>query len=538
MPELTPPTTAVPLSSLLLRADLGLRQVAGPPADEVSVYWVHTSEMADPVPYLLGGELLLTAGVHFAGRAAGEPAGGAGGDSAGDVAGTGDSGGYLEHYVARTVEAGAAALGFGLAPVHDTTPPALVAACDRYGLPLVEVPPRTPFTAIARAVWQAMAEARHRELRRITEAQQGLASAAARPDPVPAVLRQLAHHLDARAALLDPRGAELYAAGHAVTAEVHTALNALAAVVRPDRPGAPASATDAVGGTRLAAYALAGGGPGEGSPVLVLAAERRDFREQAIAAMAAVLLSLLTGPYRGAGDERRTAALVRLLLGGSPDEVAPLLAEASAADGTEPRWTVVHARRRGAEATAPASPPHGAERRREADLRGALAAGELAAALGTPLVDAGGGTLRALLPAGREVTARPGWTLGVSEPVPAGGLPTADAQAAAALRRAVANRAALDRHCSPRAGFASLVAEGEARAYAIARLAPIADSAALTGTLRTWISLHGSWDRTAVALGVHRNTVRQRIARACALLDVDLDDAEVRADLWFALRYV
>ncbi|MCQ4044586.1 PucR family transcriptional regulator [Streptantibioticus rubrisoli] len=501
MAELTPPTTAVPLSSLLLRADLGLRQVAGPPPDEVLLYWVHTSEMADPVPYLLGGELLLTAGVHFAG-------------GTGDAAANGgsDSGGaYLEHYVARTVEAGAAALGFGLAPVYDTTPPALVAACERHGLPLLEVPPRTPFTAVARAVWQAMAEARHRELRRITEAQQGLASAAARPEPVPAVLRQLAHHLDARAALIDPRGTELYAAGPPVSPEARTALDALAAVVRPDRPGAPASATDTVGGTRLAAYALAGGGP-----VLVLAAERREFREQTIAAMAAVLLSLLTGPYRGAGDERHTTALVRLLLGGSPDEAAALLTEA--ADGTR-RWTVVHARRRGAETEG-------------------RAAGELAAALGTALVDAADGTLRALLPEGREVTGRPGWTLGVSEPVPADALPTADAQAAAALRRAVAHRAALERHRSARGGFASLVAEGEARAYAVARLAPLAGSPALVDTLRAWLSLHGSWDRTAVALGVHRNTVRQRVARAAALLDADLDDAEVRADLWFALRYV
>ncbi|WP_269859287.1 PucR family transcriptional regulator [Streptomyces sp. RPT161] len=518
MPELTPPTTAVPLSSLLLRADLGLRQVAGPPPDEVLVYWVHTSEMADPVPYLLGGELLLTAGVHFAGGAAGAgEADGSGGSGTGSaVAGGGSGGEYLERYVARTVEAGAAALGFGLAPVHDTTPPALVAACERHGLPLLEVPPRTPFTAVARAVWQAMAEARHRELRRITEAQQGLASAAARPDPVPAVLRQLAHHLDARAVLLDPRGAELYAAGPPVSPEARAALNALAAVVRPDRPGAPASATDAVGGTRLAAYALAGGGPGEGSPVLALAAERREFREQTIAAMAAVLLSLLTGSYRGAGDERRTAALVRLLLGASPDEaVAPLT---EAADGAG-RWTVVHARRRGA----------------DTDER---AVGELAAALGTALVDAAGGTLRALLPEGRGVTARPGWTLGVSEPVPAGSLPTADAQASAALRRAVAHRTALERHRSARSGFASLVAEGEARAYAVARLAPLVGSPALVDTLRAWISLHGSWDRAAVALGVHRNTVRQRIARAAALLDADLDDAEVRADLWFALRYV
>ncbi|NED71172.1 PucR family transcriptional regulator, partial [Streptomyces sp. SID9944] len=56
-------------------------------------------------------------------------------------------------------------------------------------------------------------------------------------------------------------------------------------------------------------------------------------------------------------------------------------------------------------------------------------------------------------------------------------------------------------------------------------------------TLRTWLSLHGSWDRTAVALAVHRNTVRQRIARCAALLAADLDDPDTRMELWFALRH-
>lgn len=83
------------------------------------------------------------------------------------------------------MEAGAAALGFGVRPVHETVPRALIEACDREGLPLLEVGPETPFTAIARAVWRLMAEARHRELRRVTRAQQALATAAARPDPVP-----------------------------------------------------------------------------------------------------------------------------------------------------------------------------------------------------------------------------------------------------------------------------------------------------------------------------------------------------------------
>ncbi|MQT05241.1 PucR family transcriptional regulator ligand-binding domain-containing protein, partial [Streptomyces jumonjinensis] len=163
-----PPTPPVPLTALLAHEGLGLRRIAGPPAEDTVVHWVHTSEMADPFPYLLGGELLLSAGVLLT-----DP----------------------DAYVSRITAARAAALGFGVRPVHDTVPAGLAAACDRYGLPLLEVPPETTFTAVARAVWRLMAEARHRELRRVAEAQQGLATAAARPDPVPAVLGQLAARL-------------------------------------------------------------------------------------------------------------------------------------------------------------------------------------------------------------------------------------------------------------------------------------------------------------------------------------------------------
>ncbi|WP_169808188.1 PucR family transcriptional regulator ligand-binding domain-containing protein, partial [Streptomyces hygroscopicus] len=181
MNDRVPPTAPVPLATLLRHPALGLRQVAGARETDTPVYFVHTSEMEDPVPYLLGGELLLSAGVHCP-----------------EAAGAGT---YWDRYVARTVQAGAAALGFGIAPVHDTVPRALVEACDRHGLPLVEVPRQTTFTAVASAVWDAIAERRHVELRRVTEAQQSLATAAARPHPVPAVLRQLGQHLGAWTAL-------------------------------------------------------------------------------------------------------------------------------------------------------------------------------------------------------------------------------------------------------------------------------------------------------------------------------------------------
>ncbi|MEU6916588.1 PucR family transcriptional regulator ligand-binding domain-containing protein [Streptomyces olindensis] len=648
-----PPTPPVPLTDLLAREDLALRRIAGPAARDTVVHWVHTSEMADPYPYLLGGELLLTAGVHIP-----EAAG---------------SGTYFDDYVSRIVAAGGAALGFGVAPVHDTVPRALVAACDAHGLPLLEVPPQTTFSGVARAVWELMARARLAELRRVTEAQQSLASAASRPDPVPSVLRRLAQRLGGRAVLYGPEGAEIAGAGREPGGAAREALARLAEVVQPDRPAPPggrtppsgstsrhhsagarpgepgaarshaaqgpgpeadrsdptpatgpspwsrpgpdpaagnspasrpgptpttdpcptsgpasatdtgpaptsrpgpttghsptnrpgptpttdpcptsrpasatdtgpaptsrpgptpatgpspptrppasatgtrpsatsrpASATDTVAGVHLAVYAL-GSGPGF---VLGVATPHRAPGDHTIASVAAVLLALLTGDQRSGTGAARSAALVRLLLGAPPEEAASLL-------GGE-RWLVVHAR---------------------PDADGApdpVAASALGAALGSALVDPAGDVVRVLVPADREPAPLPGWTLGVSAAVAPADWPAADTQAARALARARATRAPLLRH-SDRPALADLVPPGEAAAHARALLAPVTAHPALTETLRAWLSLHGSWDRTAVALSVHRNTVRQRIARCAALLETDLDDPDVRMELWFALRQV
>ncbi|MFJ8308344.1 MULTISPECIES: PucR family transcriptional regulator ligand-binding domain-containing protein [unclassified Streptomyces] len=521
MPEPTaPPTPPIALAALLARADLGLRQIAGPP--DADIHWVHTSEMADPYPYLLGGELLMTAGVQLA-----DP----------------------DRYVSRVVAAGAAALGFGVAPVYEAVPPALVEACERHGLPLIEVPPRTTFSGVARAVWLLMARARHDELRRVGEAQRALAAAAGRPDPVPAVLRQLAGRLGGWASLVTAEGAVLYAAGAEPAGPALEGVRRLVRVVAPSAdlphpapsrkppavdgpaagrrargsapqpsPQAPEgleerpmgnppegpgkgrgggvapkalTATDSVGETHLAAYALAG----PRGLTLAVATAHRAPGDHTVSGVAAVLLTLLTAERQGADEAARSGALVRLLLGGAADEVAPLLG-----DGP---WVVVHARGQGA-------PPD----------------------LGTPLLDAGRDLVRGLVPAGVDVDPHPGWTLGVSAPAGIGALAVADTQAARALQRAEATRVPLA--CHRAAGFGTLMDPAEAAAYARELLAPLSDP--LRTTLRNWLSLHGSWDRTAVALGVHRNTVRQRIARCAALLGSDLDDMDVRTELWLALR--
>ncbi|MFF4367491.1 PucR family transcriptional regulator ligand-binding domain-containing protein [Streptomyces sp. NPDC001594] len=458
-----PMTPPVGLAGLLGERGLGLRHLAGPA--EAEVHGVHASEMADPSPYLLGGELLLTAGAELTGAGAAA-------------------------YVDRLARAGAAALGFGVTPVHEVVPAGLAEACERYGLPLVEVPPGTPFTAVARGVGRLMAEARTRELRRVTEAQRSLAAAAARPDPVPAVLSRLTAALGGWAALWEPgpRGAAGpggAAAGGEPGEEVRAALAGLALRVAP---GSPATATDSLGGTRLAAYAVGGG------RVLALATPGRAPGDHTIASVGAVLLTLLTasGP---AGAE--PAALTRLLLDGDPDAAL-----------TPGPWYAVHAR-------------GGADPR------------ALAAALGTVLLDPHGDGVRLLTD--REPAPQPGWRLGVSAPAAPAELRTADAQARRALTRAEASRTPLARHTDP--GVTGLVGEAEARAHAEALLGSL--SPTLRETLRAWLAHHGSWDRTAAALGVHRNTVRQRIARSAALLDdADLDDADTRMELWFALRWL
>ncbi|GGU35949.1 hypothetical protein GCM10010259_28160 [Streptomyces daghestanicus] len=547
-----PPTPPVPLATLLAREDLDLRELVA--AGDTVVHGAHASEMADPVPYLLGGELLLTAGAHGPGAA--------------------DPAAYWDGYAARITAAGGAALGFGVAPVHPGVPPELVAACAARGLPLIEVGPGTAFAAVARAVWQLMARERLAELRRIAEAQQSLTAAAGRPDAVPAVLHRLAARLGGRAVLYGPDGAE--AAG---TAEAPDP--ALAELARRVARSPSATATAVTGDEHLAAYALGGGRDGL---VLGVATPGRRSGDHTIASVAAVLLTLLTGRPGSRPGEPRTTALVRLLLGASPAEVAHLLGDGGTGDGTggtggradgagdrtdgasdrtdgasdrtdgagdrtdgasdrtdgasdrtdgasdrtdgagdrtdggaAALWYVVHAR-----PTGPAAPDP-------------VTAAALGAALGSPLVDPAGDVVRVLLPATREPAPQPGWTLGVSAPAEPAGWPAADAEAARALARARATRVPLLRHTG-RPALSALVPAGEAAAYARALLAPVAAVPALPETLRTWLSLHGGWDRTAVALGVHRNTVRQRIARCAALLGADLDDPDVRMELWFALR--
>ncbi|HJX44434.1 MAG TPA: PucR family transcriptional regulator ligand-binding domain-containing protein, partial [Geodermatophilus sp.] len=150
----------MPVTLADLVADPALGLVLHTPGSGVDrpVSWVHVSELADPTPFLEGGELLLTTGLALRGEAA-------------------------HAYVARLARAGVVGLGLGTGLGVDAVPADLVDAAEGAGLALLEVPHRTPFIALSRNVSAALAADEYAALARAATAQQELTRAALAPGP-------------------------------------------------------------------------------------------------------------------------------------------------------------------------------------------------------------------------------------------------------------------------------------------------------------------------------------------------------------------
>ena len=105
----------------------------------------------------------------------------------------------------RLSAVGVAAVGFGTEVVR-VTPEPLVAACAARGLPLLEVPYRTPFLALARRIADDRAEQDHARDLWALDAQRALSLAALSATRITGVLEELSRRLGADVLLLDARG--------------------------------------------------------------------------------------------------------------------------------------------------------------------------------------------------------------------------------------------------------------------------------------------------------------------------------------------
>lgn len=146
--------------------------------------------------------------------------------------------------------------------------------------------------------------------------------------------------------------------------------------------------------------------------------------------------------------------------------------------------------------------------------------------------------------AGRSGGAADGAWVAVGLSAPTGPIAAANAYRQAEQALSVARRRgrALVEHEDVAAGSVlPLLADDAVRAFADGLLRALREHDAtgrgdLVASLRAWLARHGQWDAAAADLGVHRHTLRYRMRRVEEILGRSLDDADVRMELWLALK--
>ncbi|OEU91376.1 PucR family transcriptional regulator [Streptomyces oceani] len=576
-----PPT----LATLVQHSALRLSVLAGKDRLDTPVRWAHASELADPTPYLDGGELVMITAVKM--------------DAEDPDA--------MREYVRLLAGRGVVGLAFAAGVNYERAPEALVAAARETCLPLLEVPRRTPFIAIGKVVSAAIAAEQYQTVTEGFDAQRDMTTAALSQEGPTALLTRLAGHVKGWVALYDASGA-VVAVAPAWAARRAARFTGDAERLR-DRP-APASAVvseSEAGDDRVELQSIGTGRRAKAVLAVGTAAPLGTAERYAVHS-AVALLTLTTERSRALqeGEQRLGAAVLRMLLAGESEHAravagrlygglldAPLrviVAEpATAARNrtsgvTPPAMTLSAPGATGSaitpsgapvaevEPTAPVPELSAAERVLDdlADATETAAARNGEAVLVVPdgerlivLASDGGAAVSACArhaadataqetaaAAGRTAAARPyraatpepKLVIGVSAPVgiPAAaiGFKQADQALSVARRRGVG----LVEHEDVAAGSVlPLLADEAVRAFADGLLRKLYEHDAhgrgdLVASLRAWLSRHGQWDAAAADLGVHRHTLRYRMRRVEEILGRSLDDPDVRMELWLALK--
>jgi len=512
--------------------------------------WVEPSELEDPTPYLLDGEFLLTAGLPFLG-----------GGGAEDL---------VDAYVRRLVGAHVSALGFGLEPYFDAVPDAVVQACRRHNLTLVAVPKTVPFAAVGLEFSQLLESDNATTFRQLADTNRQLMRAVLSARPEHELLAALVQRVPVWAVLVGADG-RVRARGTAGAAAASATPGVDAATLQPllarllsgSGPRVELDSFETAGSALVFGYPLrstrdanlgalvlgtdAPLTPAQNSVVttavglLELLVRQRTSGSLAPSQLATALLlhpdSLVSGGTRHVNGLKDLLAQsvsstrsgqLRVLLGIRPGAAGT---PAAAAGTTAPAGT-------GAPA-APAAPG----RSGDSPVRELLEWRRMFDTKLVEITDYGFAAITRLkvddaLLAGAE---RLGWRFVVGSATELSGLAEAY-QRAWSLRGRVGTTGRSVRVDDVTWSVAGLLGREAGAMLAARLLAPVLALAperrdALLGILRAWLGENGSWDATAKTTGLHRNSVRRQIGMLAELLELDLNQAQVRAELWIALQY-
>lgn len=501
MPEL------LPLTWLRAQEHLDLRAVvpAAPTGGTVGFSVIQPTELLDPREFLEPHAVVLTVGVALSRET--DP---------------------FPDYVARLAEAQVTAIGVGTGLLYPTVPTALADAARDHGIALFEVPRHTAFISILNTVADERARRARRAQDQLLAVQEQLSAAAVRGG-LETLLTDTASHLAAAVAVTDEAGR----------------LEG-----RCDRTGTDGTVLSAVDTARGLPRSSAGQDDGrwwivqrmtrQGDRlhlIAVVADHPFSSHDRAVLKHAAGLADiLLQRPtyLRKSRNELNTLALrLHLGLGSAGRSAGQVLDQAADGDGRV-RPTVVAADRvadlhRAVDAADRMTGESGRHlfttdldtatavflfrgTRTIEDIASTFgtAARRVRIAVGEPVgwADLGMDRVHRLETAARSMA--PGTVAGPYE----AGTGWLDRPA---VREALDQRAAetVDRLLGA-GGTGSAGSESDRE---------------LAQTLETWLRSGGKTAATAEALGVHRHTVRTRLARISEICEVDLDDPVVRAEL-------
>lgn len=494
---------AISIGDLIRIPALSLRVLVSTAEMALPVMWAHVSELSDPTPYLEGGELLLTTGPWIS------------------------EGVAVDDYVARLKSANVVGLGFGAHVWHDEVPAELIVSAQKFEMPLLEVPPQTPFIAISKTVSRALAAEALAAVTAAFEAQRALTSAAAKPGGATSVARVLQRLLGGWVLLLDAHGSIVEAAPPSI-AQRHTELQAEVVNVRTRKAstamlaGADESILICALGIDTQKAFLLVGTPGAHSSI---------NRQVVNTAVALLTLNFERGELLADVLARLRARVLGLLRSGAVAQAVGLMGDF---DQQMPAEPLLHVLVRGSSG---ASQGLGAALVATSGMTGEPVLQAYDGMLSEIVVPADG-ALDALLAA---AAARfPGLRVGVSVAPSLNGLARSHEQAYEALSRTTAQHPLVSYRDIGATSFLHILPEHAAKERAWSLLRPVVEAdpdgrGGLLKTLRAWLAHHGQWDTTAAELRIHRHTVHARVDRVEGLLKRDLQSAAVRTELWLAL---
>ncbi|MCV7226708.1 PucR family transcriptional regulator [Mycolicibacterium komossense] len=472
---------------------LGLSVAAGADGLQREVTSAHVSELTAPGDWLRGGELLMTVGLVLPMELA-----------------------ECRAYVSECAQAGVAALALGLGHglPYKSCPEPLRIAAQECSVPLLTVPDETPFIAITKWVFAAIAAQERAHLQRAMEINRRLTAVATSSAPLAALLLAWSESSATPCVVCDSTG-RLVGATPVTPADV----------VRRALQAASACPPDQTSWAMVGEFEVHTVGATVPLARIMLSADMDSTsRSSSTVLVSLIALDIERRDLSGRAErERRSQVFTQLLRPGIKRERAQQLAAAVGLDAAYYQVAVV-----------------------AADDVDALAF-RLQSGLESALLRVIGGTVEVAHP---DLTALMDALQTHAAGLPSGiGAPTApDTLAVSAMqaRSLVPVSARLGRIVTASEGatvslLLSLGSPDAVRGFADAVLAPMdqldpRERLELVRTLEQWLRVNGAWDPAAARLSLHRNTVRNRIDRIAQLTGRRLDDGDDRMELWLALK--